>query len=165
MVGLHEQLEDVRQHVRRNTNPVIAHSQYDVAFFCTCRNPYVSVCLSVFGRVGQQVADELSHAHRVGIHQQRFVRKRQLQPVSLNFNERLDRLHCAGDHRRQLHRFSAQLDLAPHHSGHIQQIIDEPHEMMDLPLHHGPGLLDRRCIDPWHLQDFKRVPDGRQGIA
>ena len=166
MVHLHEQLEDVRQHIRGDADAVVPHSQNRLRRLpARADQPDVSVRLGVLGRVRQQVADDLGQPHRVGVQEQRFGRKCDVEAVALDLDERLGRLDRTGDHGGEFHRLPAKFDLAPHDTGHVQQVVHQPDEVVDLPLHHVPGLLDRRRIDPWHLQDLKRVADRGQRVA
>ena len=64
------------------------------------------------------------------------MRDAQLMPLGVH--ERLDRLHRTGDDRGKFHPLPAKFDLAPHHTGHVEEVVHQTDEMVDLPLHHVP---------------------------
>ena len=138
VVHLHEQLEDAGQHVRGDADAVVPHPQHRLVALPLGRQPDAPVRLGVLGGVGQQVADDLGEPHRVGVEQQGFGRKSDAQLVALGVDERLDRLHRTGDDRGQFDPLLAEFDLAPHDPGHVEQVVHQPDQVMDLPLHHLP---------------------------
>ena len=60
--------------------------------------------------------------------------------VALLADQRLDRLDGLGDHVRELQRLALELDAALRDARHVEQVVDEPRENADLPLHD----VDRR---------------------
>ena len=65
-------------------------------------------------------------------------------PICLD--ERAAGFHGLLHHLRQFDPLLAEFDLAPADAAHVQQVIDQPHHLPQLPLHHGAGLLDRRPV-------------------
>ena len=58
-------------------------------------------------------------------------------------------------HVRQQHAGPAQLHLVAVDAGDVEQVVDQPHHVPELPLHHGPGLGDGVGVagrEPHHLQ-------------
>ena len=53
-------------------------------------------------------------------------------------HERLDRLDRTGDDRGEFGPLLAEFDLPPHHTGHVQQVVHQLDQMLDLPFHHVP---------------------------
>ncbi|MDQ4146490.1 MAG: hypothetical protein M3120_02170 [Pseudomonadota bacterium] len=55
-------------------------------------------------------------------------------------------LHGYIDYRHQLHRVSAEFELAFRDAGNIQQVIDQPHYLHQLMLPHRIRALDRAKV-------------------
>ena len=66
--------------------------------------------------------------------------------MSLDFDQWLCCLNRPGHDRGQFHRLFAKLDLSPHHTRDIKQIIDQSHEMVDLAFHHLSRFLSGGLI-------------------
>ncbi len=60
------------------------------------------------------------------------------QLVSLRVNERLDGFDRTGNYRGQFQPLLAEFDFAPHDTGHVEQVVHQPDQLVDLPLHHVP---------------------------
>ena len=98
----------------------------------------------VLGGVVEQIREHLRDAreiaHRVGPAARQVHREVMLaQP-----DERTARLDGRLHDLRELDRLLLQRDLPAHHARHIEQIVDEPHEMLRLPLDDGTRPLDLR---------------------
>ena len=73
--------------------------------------------------------------------------------------------HRTGDHRGQFHPLLTQFDLAPHDTGHVEQVVHQPDQLVDLPLHHLPCPLDGVAASTSALAGFARVADRGQRVA
>src|SRR5207244_6398159 len=58
-VGLYEEVEDVRQDLRGEADPVVAHAQDEFAAVAPGLDPNVAARIGVLGRVRQQVDHDL----------------------------------------------------------------------------------------------------------
>jgi hypothetical protein len=63
-------------------------------------------------------------------------RQRQDKLVALGVDRGLRHLGGAAEHGHQFSRLALQLDLAADDARHVEQVVDEPHEMVKLPFHH-----------------------------
>ena len=59
--------------------------------------------------------------------------------VAACLDERAAGLHGALHHRRQFDPLLAEFELAPGDAGHVEQVVDQPHHLLHLPLHHARG--------------------------
>ena len=61
----------------------------------------------------------------------------------------------------------AQLDLAAADAGHVEQVVDQPHHLPQLPLHHVARLRQHRRVRRRRASrsDLERVADGRERVA
>ena len=87
-------------------------------------------------------------ASRTGIGHDGHGLGRQLdrQLVPRGFDQRPARLDGAAQHRAQVDGLLAQLDPAARHARDLHQVVDEPHEVVDLALEHLVHLHGRRRI-------------------
>ncbi|MNT20416.1 hypothetical protein D3C72_1557240 [compost metagenome] len=73
--------------------------------------------------------------------------------------------HGPGNDGLQVRAFHLEFDLAPRDAGHVQQIIDQVHHLIDLPLHHvaharhGGGLVGGQA------HDLQAVANGGERVA
>ena len=100
----------------------------------------VPLARRVLGGVGQQVADDLRQPHRVGVEADRFLRERDGRargPCASTSGRTVStaRATTVASSTCSLRRSS---DLAPHDAGHVEQVVDQPDEVADLPLDHRP---------------------------
>jgi hypothetical protein len=77
----------------------------------------------------------------------------------------LCRLNRAGDNGLEFDELLSQVNLAPHDTRHIQQVIDKSNEVLHLPLNHLVGLLAYHRIHVRHFKNLQCIANRRQGIA
>jgi hypothetical protein len=112
--------------------------------------------------VAEEVRDELAHAVAVGVDPDRCVREADDQLVAglLDVGRRgIDGvLH---DPAEVAHR-SPQLNLVAGHPGRVEQVVDEPDQLLELAARDVDGLrVGLRAV----LDQIEGEADGRQGIA
>ena len=68
------------------------------------------------------------------------------------------------DDRSQVDALLAERQLAARDAAHVHQVVDQPHELRDLALHHPGGMaaVFRQLL---HAEDGRHVAQGRQRIA
>jgi hypothetical protein len=109
----------------------------------------------VFAGVAQQIGEDLLQTGRVGLERQRLLRQRYVQSVLPFFQVGTHPLQAALQHRGKVERPLAQLDLALRDARDVEQVIDEPYQVVDLPLHNAHQPLDlgvAAALEPQHLQ-------------
>ena len=67
VVRLHEQVEDLRQHVGRDADALVGDAQHGVVAFAPDEHADDAVAARELERIGNQVADDLLEAHRVAV--------------------------------------------------------------------------------------------------
>ena len=80
-------------------------------------------------------------------------------------DERSGGLDRARDHRVQSNIVALERDLSPGNARDIEQIVDEPHHVIDLPLDDVARALVLRVRQPVNLHQLHGRPDGRERIA
>jgi hypothetical protein len=70
--------------------------------------------------------------------------------------ERRDRFDGGGHQRREVERFTTQLDFVGRDTGHVQQVVDESYELPDLTLDH----VSSACRDRASVVDFQGLQRG-----
>ena len=79
--------------------------------------------------------EHLRETHGVGIETECFRRERDLERVIRRVDQRAARLDSRRDHVGEIHAALAQLDLAARDARDVQQVVDQPHHVVDLALH------------------------------
>jgi hypothetical protein len=74
-------------------------------------------------------------------------------------------LGAGGDDLLQADAFAVQLDLAEADATHIEQVVDEAHEMRELTIHHVDRAMQRRVGFRRQARDLQAVADRRERIA
>ena len=143
---LHEQVEHARQQLRRDADAVVAHADH------RARRPRARPRrrirpppVGVLGRVVEQVDDDLREPHRVAVEPQRRLGGSEHVELgaAASISGRL--VSTARSHdRRQLDALAAQLDLAARDARHVEQVVDQPHQVVDLALDDLARRADRR---------------------
>ena len=107
------------------------------------REPDATAAVGELAGVVQQIADDLRQASRVGVQVHRRLRQRDRQFLTHAFAQRTDGFHGVVDDRRQFDALLAKLHLAAADAAHVEQVIDQPHHLADLPLQHVHRGIDR----------------------
>ena len=72
VVRLHEQIEDLRQHVGRDADALVGDPQHGVVAFAADEHADDAVAARELERVGNEVADDLLEPHRIAAHPHRL---------------------------------------------------------------------------------------------
>ena len=114
--------------------------------------------------VGQEIEHDLRDARRVGIEQQRLRRNLEREADARRRQLRLRGFDGALDDRAQIDALLAQRQLAAGNAAHVHQVIDQPHQLRDLTLHHA-GRVAGGFRQRLHPQDRRHVAQRRERIA
>ena len=68
VVGLHEQVEDLRQHVGRDADALVGDAQHRVVAFAPDEHADHAFAARELERIRDQVADDLLEPHRIAAH-------------------------------------------------------------------------------------------------
>src|SRR5581483_2645453 len=93
-IRLPEKIEQVRESLRRDTDPGVADANDGLTFPHVHPNRQLATCVSVLRGIGEQVYEHLLEAPRVGLQPHWCVRQCGSQPVIALFDVRPERLDC-----------------------------------------------------------------------
>ena len=116
-----------------------------------------ALALAVLAGVVAQVAEHLRQAHRIGLDVDRLRRQVDHQLVLEVQGHRPAGLDSVMDDRRQLHPLLAQLEIVAGDAAHVEQIVDQPHQAAQLPLHGVARLFLQLRAGVGALHDLERV--------
>jgi hypothetical protein len=88
------------------------------------------------GGVVDQVRHHLRQPHRIGVDPRGRLERAHTQRVAAGVDARPRRLRRDRDHGRDVDALLAQAQLAARHARRVEQVVDQAHEMIDLPLDH-----------------------------
>ena len=80
-------------------------------------------------------------------------------------DHRTTRIHDVLYHPRQFHPLLAQLQLAGRNPARIEQVIDQPHQLVQRLLHHGSDILGGVRVVLGQLKNFQTAADWGKRIA
>ena len=133
---LREQLEDPRQQLRRNADARVGDLDHRVLALAPDAQPDPAAGIHELRGVVQDVGDHLHEARLVALDADQLVRQIELERVPMRVDRRPRRLDRARHDRTDEHRLELQRDHAARNARDIQQVVDQVHEMLDLPLDH-----------------------------
>ncbi len=117
--------------------------------------------VAVLGGVRQQVGQHLREARRIGVDHQAPGGNRDVQDLPLPLEDRARQLDGTAGDLGQFDPFLPKFDLPVRDPRDVEQVVDEPHQALDLSL--DDVLLARRLILEAH--QLQRRQDRRQRIA
>jgi hypothetical protein len=139
-----EEVEDVPQVGGRDPDPIVHDAHDGLTFRGDGRDPDLPARVRVGSGIVQQVREHLPQTDNVAIDRQRGIRQRDLHPVLASPDERPRRLDGMVDDGTQIDQLPPQNDPACGDAGHVEQIVDQPGQLLDLALDQGAGLVPGR---------------------
>ena len=136
LVHLGEEVEDSRHEVGGNPHSRVFHLDHGVRIFACHRQRNAPAGLHELRRVVQDVADDLHQASLVAVDAEQILRQVQRQLVAAGVDEWTCGLHSPGDHGVEQHPLTLERDHPAGDARHVEQVVDETHEMLHLPLDH-----------------------------
>ena len=133
-VALGEEPEHLRQLLGRDADPVVPDADDDLLALPPGGEPDPAAALGVLRGVGQQVQDDLLDPRRVDVERQLAPLDRDAQGVPPLVDERPGRLDRLVEDRARVDEVLPEPDLAAGDPGDVEQVVDEPDELPDLPL-------------------------------
>src|SRR5690606_32393194 len=115
--------------------------------------------------VAQQVREHLREADRIGVELDPLLRELDHELVPGLVEERTRLLERALDDRIERDPALAQLESALRDARDFEQIVDEPRELLDLPLHDLERDRDRPRIVRRRLQQIDAAAQRRERIS
>ena len=162
-VGPGELPEQVRQSLRRYAPPLVGHRDRNVNVLPHYGHRDNGRLRGVFGRVGQQIADDLDDAPPVGHHQGQIGRNVDGEVVPAP--RAAEGAPCPVHQHRHLRRFGSDRQRARLDARHVQQVgnqvvhvvgllVDDPEELADHGAH-PMDELEERAKDSSSWEDFE----------
>ena len=152
---LREHVEDVRQHAVGNADPVVLHAHDDVGARGGCVDADVSAAGRVLDGVVQQVVEHLHEPRRVRVGPERHVRQIQLNAVALSLDDRPRRVDRGVQHGAQVDPLASHLQLSLCDARHVEQVVGQPDQLHQLPLHRLARFLDDVGFVPGQAHDLE----------
>ena len=145
-VGLAKPLEHVRQHVRGDALPGVAHHDLDVRVEAGGANLHATVARRELHRVRNQVPHDLLQPIAIAHDRADARAEHRLHVDVLARGRRPNGVDAALDDRRQIHRADVEADLAGDNARDVQEVFDEPDLRHGVPFdgfqsfHHHGGI-------------------------
>ena len=131
-VGLGEQVEHAAAHFGRQADAVVGDADHGLAVFGESADLDAPAFGRVLGGVGEQVGDDLLGARGIGEERHRLVGHVDRQLVLLLVHDRPHSVGGAADDRQDIDVFLLEGDLIAVDARNIEQIVDEPREVLRL---------------------------------
>ena len=163
VVGLHEQVEDLRQHFGRNSDALVGDAQHRVVAFAPDTHADHAFAARELECVRDEVADDLLEPHRVAADPHGLGHEVDASlVVGVARGDGSDR---SLDRLREIHRNAFQHDLAGDRAADIEQVVHQACHVHHLALddsrraqRHRFGLIHQR-------EGMHRALDGAERIA
>ncbi len=123
--------------------------------------PWFAVLRAVVEQVGEDLCEP--RAIRFDPHRGRGLGN--LESMAGLCDHRTARFSGILNRRRQVHRRALQLHLAGRNPRDVEQVVDQPHHLADLPLHDRARAGDRLGVVFRHAHDVESRADRRQRVA
>ena len=121
------------------------------------REPDVPARRREFHSVVEHIGKHLHEPRAVTVDTNRRRGQLHLHRVPRCRGECRDRFDGGGHQRREVERFTTQLDFVGRDTGHVQQVVDESHELPDLTLDHLSSVFRDRA-SAVNFQGLQREP-------
>ena len=162
---LHEQVEGPLEQVGRHPDAPVAHPHDRLAILDRCLDLDRAAGARVLRGVVQQVAEHLDQARRIGVDEDRAAGAGHREPLRPLRHERPADLDGPLDDRREIEHLPAQRDLPLAHARDVEQVVEQPLHVPDLPPDHLAGHRRGLGVVRGQAEDLDGAEDGRHGIA
>ncbi len=165
VIDLGEQVEDPRQHLGRNADPVVANPEHHLGPLGRGRQADLPAGLSVLGRIVQQVGEDLGHPDRVGIDIDRLRRQGDRQAMMMRLDDRTAGFDRVGHDGCDVDGLFLEPDLAAGDPGNLQQFVDQLGQLAHLVVDDIAGPAQVGIVRTALLHDLDGVADRGQRVA
>jgi hypothetical protein len=140
-IDLGEELEHAVEHLARNADAAVPNAQKGVIAIAVNVDAHRAALLGVLDGVADQVADDLLEAHPVATNElQRLDIGRVVERLALR--GRVVRVEAVSDDLREVDGLGVEDDLAVGDARDVEQIVDQPREVVRLAIDHVELLLE-----------------------
>src|SRR3954462_3015381 len=160
---LGEEVEDAAEQILLDARAVVADGDDDLVALAPAGEGDPPARVRVLRGVGEQVREHLGEPHRIAVDDETRGGNVERKVMAVLLEERTRDLDGLPDHFVELDRRSLELDLPPRDPGNVEEIVDQPGEVPDLPLDDG-ALVDGD-VAVAQADELERRHDGRERIA
>src|SRR5690606_8769345 len=139
---LREELEDRRQKLGLDPHAFVADAHDHVVAVSLTDELDPPFRVGVLRRVSEQVLDDLHEADRIGVEPYLLARCREAELLIPRSNRGTDGVDGLREDFRELDALATKLDPSAHDPRDVEEVVDQPNEVVDLPLHE----LDRLVV-------------------
>lgn len=164
-IDLYEHVEDVEDPIGGDTDAAVAHPDDGLLALLLHAESNVATIICELAGIVQEIAHHLGQAGRVRVEDDRARRQTHGQLVVSLLVDGMGGLDGVVNAGRELHALTAELDRPPTDAAHVQQVVHEPHDLTDVPLHDHGRRADGLAIPVGQPQDLQRVADRGEGVA
>ena len=164
-ISLREHLENMRQHIRRDADAGVLHPDHHRFALLSGVYPNAATPFGELGGVVQQVEQQLGQPGGIGFQIDRLGRERNCQFMSRSLNVGAAQLDGLIHYQCQFDSLFAELNLARADPRGVKQVVNEPHQLSQLALHHLLHLLGVLPCPAPHPQDLQAVAERSERVA
>ena len=118
----------------RNPHPRVLHLDHRVRVLLRDRQRDATARLHELRGVVQDVPDDLHQAGRIAVDAEQILRQVERERVAAGVDQRTSGLDSSGDDGIDQHPLPLQRNHPPRDARHVEQVVDETHQMLHLPL-------------------------------
>ena len=160
--ALNEEFKNVRQGVLADSDAIIRHFDCDGPIVLPRRNSDVAADVGVMGRIAQKIGQDLRQTIFVCVHDEAQGHV-DIERVATLFEQWAHHLDRARHDLRYFHRPSLEHHLAARQPGDVEQVVDQPNEMLRLAI--DDVELLRWLSGGARLEDVDGCHDRRERVA
>ena len=165
VAGLLEEVENALDVGRIKADARIANAKHEQAWFRLDGKPNATGRGRVFGGVREQIDQNLRETHAISAQVGLFGRERHAQIVPPFEDERAHVVEHVFGELAGFHAFPFQFDLARRNARHVEEVVDESNQVLELSAHHAVKLVDLRFVGTACVEQVQRVAQRGQRIA
>ena len=156
---LRERLEDLLEEVRLDAGAAVADTKLQVAMVVPERDVHGPGRRRELQGVREQVSDDLREPCRIRVHPERCRGGVEPEREPTLLEGRANVLARAADHLACVKATALQRDLVVGDAAHLEQVLDEPGEVVHLPPDHLSRVRRLRAALRRSLEQVEAVPD------
>ena len=154
-VHLDEGLEHLFHHPGRNPSPGVPDAKHGLLGRHGDRDLDRPTLLGELGRIRQQIGDHLLQAGRVGVERHHLASTLHDEPDAPGVEQRLDGSDGGIEHDVQVDAAPAELEGPAGDARHVEQVIDQPHQVAELPVDGGLVVRGSAGVGPRALEQLQ----------
>jgi hypothetical protein len=162
---LGEQLEDAGKVLGGDAGAGVLDTHCHLGAVARGAQPDATAALGELGGIVEQVREDLGEADRVGVEVDGVGRQRQFQVLAGALDEGPRDLQGLVQHGAQRNPLPAQLQLAAGDPADVEQVVDQPNQVLHLAIEQIAGPLHVRLQRDLVPYDLDGIADRHQQVA